>query len=805
MGILAYSPSIRCLIDTQAGTIDVSQDITQGIVQLRENALHTMSLGLLNKRRKYDRVFTPNDRFVIYMKRIREMLIITGYLNTVPFVTAWQRTITITGSCAAKRLAYHYWDPGLPESEALLAHNGILGDPANGPDGGISAKMEAVLTQVCGMTNTQIHIGVIPASWMSKIATLYNAVEGQFGNFYASLGGSNSQGSATAANGATAGSTNPILTRGKFTLPNTPPGVDLPTNMGPVTGAAPLTMGIQAPKDQFWIAMQWGYRLGPDGTKNTPGIDKVKSTAWLAKRKIIVANPNSNAAAIVYAVGWGPKQVSKGIQPQICLDKKLMQALGILEGDFAEVAWVDPKEEAADAFGVISGAAAGSASGSGQTAGTSNTYSSAATGTVQVVSVAGLNAANWATAKCTANPPIPYAMGGTGPNSYDCSGLTSQAWLNGGKIQIPRTSQTQYAAMHVPNMTVAQLEPGDLIFYEGIPPGHVTMWVGGNKMAEAPQTGEMLHITDYRSDSVGFGRPSDAAAKAGTTSIPTGSTAATATDSSSATQQLITEWDWFGNGPDPLSMQLSGVRSLMNDQPVLPFINMLANASQRSWCSAPNGDFISWFPDFFGVYQTAGIMDVTSVELQDFTMVWSDESLMTHQFTAGTYMPSVFGSTPGGPTAVGNMAMTMGIATVQSPQILKALLNLSEADMAPNGSGSILIKALLNRFGVRPVFTSMPTIVGHLAEFWYALYLFQMNWASQFNTVIPITFMPELYPGMLLRLKQFGFQCYITGVTHTFNLTQGGGFKTDVNVIAPSATDNSGLFGLAKGGLSGLV
>jgi hypothetical protein len=80
-----------------------------------------------------------------------------------------------------------------------------------------------------------------------------------------------------------------------------------------------------------------------------------------------------------------------------------------------------------------------------------------------------------------------------------------------------------------------------------------------------------------------------------------------------------------------------------------------------------------------------------------------------------------------------------------------------------------------------------------------------MNWASQFNTVIPITFMPELYPGMLLRLKQFGFQCYITGVTHSFNLTQGGGFKTDVNVIAPSATDNSGLYGMAKGGLTALV
>jgi cell wall-associated NlpC family hydrolase len=805
MGVFAYSPSIRCLIDTTSGTVDVSEDITQGQVQLRENGIHTMSLGLLNKRRKYDRAFTPNDRFVIYMKRVREMLIMTGYLNTVPFVTAWQRTVTITGSCANKRLLYHYWDPGTLASETLLAKNGILGDPANGPDGGISAKMEAVLIEVCGMINTEIHIGVVPATWMSKVAALYNSVEGQFSNYFAALGGAGSNSATATANG-TSSSANPIATMGVAIQPTAPgPGAYLPISMGTVTSAAPLTTGIQPERDHFWIALQWGYRMGPDGNTDTPGVNKVQVCDWLAKRKLIVANLNSNAAAVVYTVGWGPKEVSKGIQPSVCMDQYLMSSLGLIEGDYVQVAWVDPKQEAAAAFGIISGSAAGTASASGTAAGTNNSYTGANDGTIQVVSVAGLNAANYATSLCTHQPPIPYVWGGTGPNGYDCSGLCMESWLNGGKIQIPRVSEDQYAALHVPNMTVDQLEPGDLIFYEGIPPGHVTMWVGGNMMAEAPETGQMLHITDYRSDSVGFGRPSDAALKAGTTSIPTGSTAAGSTQDTSATQQLITEWDWFGNGVDPVSGVLAGVRALMNDQPILPFIDMLAKASMRSWCSAPNGDFISWFPDYFGVYGTAGIMDVTSVELQDFTVVWSDESLMTHQFTAGTYMPSVFGSQPGGPVGVSNMAQTMGIATVQSPEVLKALLNLSDADMAPNGSGSVLIKELLNRFGVRPNFTPMATIVGHLAEFWYALYLFQNNWASQFNTVIPITFMPELYPGMLIRLKEYGFQCYVTGVTHSFNLTQGGGFKTDATVIAPSATDNSGLYGMAKGGLRGLV
>jgi hypothetical protein len=821
MGIFVYSPSIRVLIDSTVAktTIDVSEDITAGQVQLRENGLHTMSLGLLNKRRKYDRAFSPNDRFVIYMKRTQEMLVMTGYLNVVPFVTAWQRTITITGSCANKRLLYHYWDPGTIQALNLLSGTGNLGDPATGNDGGISNKVRDVLVQVCNMNPSEIHIGQIPTGWMRKITQLYNAVESQVGNYWAALGGSNTQGSN--ANGAS--STNAGSAMGAASRSDAPAGAELPTTMGAVTAKPPLTQGVQRIRDDNWIAMQWGFRIPPDGNYNTPGIDKQKAGDWLAKRKLIVTNGDNNVSAVVYVTGWGPSYpaanpvttsipghpgkgeaqgpVAAVANPaSMCLSKNLMKKLGLAEGADASVAWVKPSLEAQTAFGIMTAAEVQAES----TWNPSNNYASGTPGQVQTVSVAGVNAANWANAKCTANPPIPYAMGGTGPGSYDCSGLTSQAWLNGGKIQIPRTSQDQYAALHVANLTEAQLEPGDLIFYEGVPPGHVTMWLGGGQMAEAPHTGTNLHVTPYRSDSVGFGRPTNADAVAGTTAIPTGSTAGAG--ASQPAQTLLTEWDWFGQGPDPLTMILTGVRSLMNDQPILPFIDMLVKTSMRSWCSAPNGDFISWFPDFFNVYQTASVIEIANVELQDFTVVWSDESLVTHQFVAGTYSPTVFGPSPGGPVAAANMAQTMGIATVQSPEILQALLNFSPADMGPDGKGTKLTSLILNRFGMRPNFTPMQTVVGPMGEFWFALYLFQLNWASQFNTVIPITFMPELYPGMLIQLKQFGFQCYVTGVTHNFNLTQGGGFTTEVYVVAPSATQgNGGLFGMVKGGISGLV
>jgi len=78
----------------------------------------------------------------------------------------------------------------------------------------------------------------------------------------------------------------------------------------------------------------------------------------------------------------------------------------------------------------------------------------------------------------------PYQWGATGPGSYDCSGLAQAAWAAAG-VSIPRTTYEQWAAL--PHIATSALEPGDLLYYDGI--GHVTMYVGGGYMIDAPQTG----------------------------------------------------------------------------------------------------------------------------------------------------------------------------------------------------------------------------------------------------------------------------------------------------------------------------
>ncbi|WP_156179042.1 C40 family peptidase [Saccharothrix sp. ST-888] len=85
----------------------------------------------------------------------------------------------------------------------------------------------------------------------------------------------------------------------------------------------------------------------------------------------------------------------------------------------------------------------------------------------------------------------PYVWGGVGPDGYDCSGLTSQAWLHAGR-PIPRTSQEQWAQLqHVP---LKELRPGDLVIYHS-GATHVAMYIGGGLVVQAPHAGATVKVS----------------------------------------------------------------------------------------------------------------------------------------------------------------------------------------------------------------------------------------------------------------------------------------------------------------------
>ena len=101
----------------------------------------------------------------------------------------------------------------------------------------------------------------------------------------------------------------------------------------------------------------------------------------------------------------------------------------------------------------------------------------------------------------------PYLWGGTGPAAYDCSGLVQAAWAAAG-VSIPRDTYAQWAAL--PHVPLSAIEPGDLLYFEGI--GHVAMYVGNGNAIDAPQTGEVIRelpvsTTWYQQNLVGAARP----------------------------------------------------------------------------------------------------------------------------------------------------------------------------------------------------------------------------------------------------------------------------------------------------------
>ncbi|MGH6656447.1 MAG: NlpC/P60 family protein [Actinocrinis sp.] len=106
-----------------------------------------------------------------------------------------------------------------------------------------------------------------------------------------------------------------------------------------------------------------------------------------------------------------------------------------------------------------------------------------------------------------------YVYGATGPSTFDCSGLTQAAWAAAG-VSIPRTSEEQFSGLSR-FYSASQLQPGDLVFYEGSSPGHVAIYVGNDMLIHAPHTGTVVQYASLNPSAsnyiymtpVGYARP----------------------------------------------------------------------------------------------------------------------------------------------------------------------------------------------------------------------------------------------------------------------------------------------------------
>ena len=86
-----------------------------------------------------------------------------------------------------------------------------------------------------------------------------------------------------------------------------------------------------------------------------------------------------------------------------------------------------------------------------------------------------------------------YALGGSGPDVWDCSGLTKAAYAAAGIYIGTHSATNQYNTMAAQGKLVSfsKAQAGDLVFWGS--PGnyyHVAIYLGGGRILEAPDVGK---------------------------------------------------------------------------------------------------------------------------------------------------------------------------------------------------------------------------------------------------------------------------------------------------------------------------
>jgi hypothetical protein len=412
-------------------------------------------------------------------------------------------------------------------------------------------------------------------------------------------------------------------------------------------------------------------------------------------------------------------------------------------------------------------------------------------------------------------PAFADSLGGTesgsgiGDGNIDCSGLTMQAYSAVG-ITLPHNAEAQArytSAYFVPpsngkNWAMSDLSAGDLLFFIGgggvdagagtVPAiGHVALYIGNGQLFEAAGQvgGAGINPVLGRLDGVGTDvviyvtRPILMQSSLNpNTGAWTNTNENGGVDAAYRLFNILFQPSQFSSA---LSNTLRGDFAPANDESLLTSVAQVCAGSMRSFMSGPNGDFIAFFPDYFGINNTQAVWDIEDVEIIDLHLQINDDELVTHVYTIGDTGET---DSPGQTPTSADWLASAGEVSIMSKHIMDQILN-----MQSNTGFLSDPTAFMQRFGLRPMQQQMSIIRSHYYEFFASLYTFLQQWAKQYSTDVKICFMPELYPGMRMNIKNHGVCVYIEGVTHTFDYQNG--FATYPTISCPSspAGGNNGL------------
>ena len=241
------------------------------------------------------------------------------------------------------------------------------------------------------------------------------------------------------------------------------------------------------------------------------------------------------------------------------------------------------------------------------------------------------------------------------------------------------------------------------------------------------------------------------------------------------------------------SQELRGERSLMNDKPLFPFIEQLCSASLRRFQSMPNGNFFAFYPDYFGGSgHRSPYWDITDTEIIDGQIELNDDALATHVYVVGDTSPFSFFDG----VDVRDKVDSAGVINIFNAFQANFITGHNQQSRAEQGSANNLVDevvdgdAFLKKYGARPYYEEAPMVRSAFYEAFLAYQKFCLLWSQQFATSFSLTFMPEIFPGGIVRLPEHNIQMFVEEVTHSFDYENG--FNTDVVFSSPASTDKTG-------------
>ncbi len=389
----------------------------------------------------------------------------------------------------------------------------------------------------------------------------------------------------------------------------------------------------------------------------------------------------------------------------------------------------------------------------------------------------------------------PYVWGADGPAAFDCSSLMQFAYRS---IGLEIGADTYSQAGRCERIPWTNLRPGDMIQPK---PDHTVMYIGPGQIVHAPQTGDIVRVAPIYFDLTSavclrvpgteFGgtlpAPFDIA-KAVSNSNAVAGTSTTGLNGTTSTGQtepiarnLFTYQFQAGQFASYISTLYGGERgteekAFINDEPLIQTVISFAQAGLRNFQSAPNGDFIAYYPDYFGLDGKDAVWTLEDIEMKNVQIDLNDDAMATHVYVSGSPLPN-----GGGAGGVLGWLMSKGVATVENEWLFR---RMTLAAPTPPGQRLMSGPQIMSRFGARPLTKSMSSVLQGPMEFLLAVQTFMEKWAEQYSTQIETTFMPEVFPGMRLHLKNHGLQVYVSEVTHSGDFESG--FTTSMTIMAPS-------------------